>query len=264
MEDTFIKKLLKHILVFILLVFVSGCQADFANHKAETNDHAQIYLYGEEYGMEEDTNKEFILWKDFYDKDGMRNLFLEVPNYVAGYLNLWMKEDDDQILEILRNQYKFAQGNKLKHYGKLLRLIKTQCPETVFYGTDMSISTERLGKEYLDYVEKNKDTRQIDRVKEVMAQGQTMASYINEYRARQTDKNLASVADYRENMLVENFIYEFENLEDKRIMGIYGAYHVANPHGLELGKAPIMGEKIKDHYGHIVSINILADINLDK
>ena len=113
-----LRKILKHGLIFAILIAISGCQ----NNSAETEKPAKIYLYGEEHGTEADTKKEFTLWKEYYDKEGMRNLFLEVPNFVAGYLNRWMDEDDDQILEILRDQYKYAQGNKLKYYGTLLRL----------------------------------------------------------------------------------------------------------------------------------------------
>ena len=140
-----LQRILKHGLIFAILIAISACQ----NNSVETEKPAKIYLYGEEHGREADTDKEFSIWKDYYDKEGMRNLFLEVPNYVAGYLNLWMDEEDDQILEILRDQYKFSQGNKLKHYGKLLRRIKKECPQTVFHGTDISDFNDTLGQGYL-------------------------------------------------------------------------------------------------------------------
>lgn len=251
-----LRKILKQSLIFAILIAISACQ----NNTAETEKPAKIYLYGEEHGSKEDTDKEFALWKDYYDKEGMRNLFLEVPNFVAGYLNRWMDEDDDQILEILRDQYKYAQGNKLKHYGNLLRRIKKECPETVFYGTDISDFNDTLGQGYLKLLDKNKDETEIDRVKEVMDQGDRRDAYIKEYKENQEDTRLERIADYREQMLVENFIYEFDNLEDKRIMGIYGAYHVANPENLQFGKADIMGDQLKSNYGDIVSTNILAQM----
>ena len=251
-----LRKILKQSLIFATLIVISACQ----NNSAEIEKPAKIYLYGEEHGTESDTKKEFTLWKDYYDNQGMRNLFLEVPNFVAGYLNRWMDEDDDQILEILRDQYKYAQGNKLKYYGTLLRSIKKECPETVFYGTDISEFNDSLGLGYLKLLDKNKDKTEIDRVKEVMDQGDRRDAYIKEYKETQEDTRLARIADYREQMLVENFIYEFDNLEDKRIMGIYGAYHVANPENLQFGEAEIMGDQLKSHYGDIVSTKILSQM----
>lgn len=243
-----------------MVITISACQ----NDSAQTGKEDAIYLYGEEHGTEEDTDKEFTLWKDYYDKEGMRNLFLEVPNYVAGYLNLWMDEEDDQILEILRDQYKFSQGNRLKHYGKLLRRIKKECPETVFYGTDIGDFNATLGDGYLELLDKEKDKTEIDRVKEVMDQGDKRDAYIKEYKEKPEDTRLARIADFREQMLVENFIYEFDQLKDKRIMGIYGAYHVSNPEKIKMGEAEIMGDQIKSHYGDIVSTKVLADVKLDK
>lgn len=220
-----LQKILKPGLIFAMLIAISACQ----NNTAETEKPAKIYLYGEEHGREADTKKEFALWKDYYDNEGMRNLFLEVPNFVAGYLNLWMVDDDDQILEILRDQYKYAQGNKLKYYGTLLRCIKKECPETVFYGTDLSMSFNSLGKNYLKYLENHKNEEEITRINEVIDQGEKMDSYIKKYQKNQAEAMLTKCFDYRERSLVENFIYEFDKLEDKRVMGIYGAYHVTNP-----------------------------------
>lgn len=251
-----IKRILKLSFVFAMVIAISACQDD----SAKTDKAEAIYLYGEEHGREADTDKEFSLWKDYYDKEGMRNLFLEVPNFVAGYLNLWMADDDDQILEILRDQYKYAQGNKLKYYGTLLRRIKKECPETVFYGTDLSMSFNSLGKNYLKYLEKHKDEEEITRINEVIDQGEKMDSYIKKYQKNQAEAMLAKSFDYRERCLVENFIYEFDKLKDKRIMGIYGAYHVTNPQKIQMGEAEIMGEQLKDHYGDIVSTNILSEM----
>lgn len=256
-----LQRILKHGFIFAILIAISACQ----NNNAETENPAKIYLYGEEHGTEADTDKEFSLWKDYYDKEGMRNLFLEVPNYVAGYLNVWMDEEDDQILEILRDQYKFSQGNKLKHYGKLFRLIKTQCPETVFYGTDISsVSNDTLGKPYIKLMDKDKDKTEIERVKTVIDQGEKMNAYIAESKEKDSEKLFIKAMEYREEVLVENFIYEFENLEDKRMMGIYGAYHVENPKGDYKIQTDIMADKLKDYYGDIVNTNILSNMELTK
>lgn len=250
------RRILKLSFVFAMVISISACK----NNSAQTAKTEAIYLYGEEHGTEADTKKEFTLWKDYYDNEGMRNLFLEVPNFVAGYLNLWMADNDDQILEILRDQYKYAQGNKLKVYGTLLRRIKKECPETVFYGTDLSMSFNSLGKNYLKYLENHKNEEEITRINEVIDQGKKMDSYIKKYQKNQAEVMLTKSFDYRERSLVENFIYEFDKLEDKRVMGIYGAYHVTNPENLQFGKEEIMGNQLKTHYGDIVSTNILSEM----
>lgn len=255
-----LQRILKHGLIFAILIATSACQ----NNSAKVDKPAKIYLYGEEHGIEADTDKEFSLWKDYYDKEGMRNLFLEVPNYVAGYLNIWMDEDDDQILEILRDQYRFSQGNKLKHYGKLFRLIKTQCPETVFYGTDLSHFDDSLGKNYLKYLAKQDDKNQVARVKEVIDQAKVRDGYLEEFKKTKDDDLLIKSADYREKALVDNFIYEFENLKDKRVMGIYGAYHLEIPEDMKIGKEDIMGVQLKNHYGDILDLQILSQIRVEE
>lgn len=44
-------------------------------------------------------------------------------------------------------------------------------------------------------------------------------------------------------------------------MGIYGAYHVANPEKIQMGEEKIIGNQLISHYEDIVSINILDQID---
>ena len=41
------------------------------------------------------------LWSSYYHDNGMRDLFIELPYYTAEYMNLWMKSDNDEILNSL-------------------------------------------------------------------------------------------------------------------------------------------------------------------
>ena len=41
------------------------------------------------------------MWSSRYQNDGVRDLFVELPYYTAEYMNLWMKSDNDDILDLL-------------------------------------------------------------------------------------------------------------------------------------------------------------------
>ena len=95
----------------------------------------RIFLYGEQHSVENILKREAELWSSHYHKDGFRDLFVELPYYSAEYLNIWMKSDDDAILDSL---YEDWAGTAL--YSQVVldfyRQIKSECPETVFHGTD--------------------------------------------------------------------------------------------------------------------------------
>ena len=55
-------------------------------------------LYGEAHGAKVYYDLELEQWKKNYD-EGCRSLFVELPYYSAEFLNLWMKEDSDAILD---------------------------------------------------------------------------------------------------------------------------------------------------------------------
>ncbi len=57
----------------------------------------EIFLYGEEHSVENILEKECELWSSYYQNDGVRDLFVELPYYTAAYMNLWIKSDGDDI-----------------------------------------------------------------------------------------------------------------------------------------------------------------------
>lgn len=128
------KKGLFLIVVAVILVILTCL---YKNKKETGNsDSPQIYLYGEKHGVEAVINKEFELWLSHYNKDGMRHLFIETPYYTAEFLNIWMHEDNDEILDaIFADLEGTAAHNPL--YRDFYKKIKEQCPETVFHGTDV-------------------------------------------------------------------------------------------------------------------------------
>ena len=113
----------------------------------ESKSSGKIFLYGETHGVKQILNREIEIWKGYYE-EGMRDLFIEIPYYTAQYLNLWMKAEDDAILDALYQDWK---GSAM-HSEEILTFYKTlkyQCPGTRFYGTDVGHHYESTGERYL-------------------------------------------------------------------------------------------------------------------
>ena len=96
--------------------------------------------------------KEIRIWKRYYDS-GIRDLFVELSYFDAKMLNLWMKSDDNEILELLIQGWEGANVDE-ELERQFLTSIKETCPETVFHGTDVGHDYDTSGKWYLDYLEK--------------------------------------------------------------------------------------------------------------
>ena len=148
------KKYLKSIISFgIIIVFVIVIEIlnaiDVKNSVASDytpEKEASIHLYGETHGVKEFYDKEFEIWKGYY-KDGNRDLFVELPYYTAEFLNVWMQETDD---EILNQIYEDIEGTAsyTESYLQFLKRIKEECPETIFYGTDVGHQYQTTGARY--------------------------------------------------------------------------------------------------------------------
>ncbi len=91
-------------LTMVLLMLLVGCSKhSAATSNSETSSHSrgQIYLYGEQHGVEQIMDKEFELWCEYYENKNLRHLFVELPYYTAEFLNVWMQSDSDDILDEL-------------------------------------------------------------------------------------------------------------------------------------------------------------------
>lgn len=205
----------------------------------------EIFLYGEEHGSEGILEKEFQLWHTYYHDDGMRDLFVELPYYTAEFMNLWMRSEDDEILEEL---YRDWEGTAM-HAQTVLdfyRRIKEECPETVFHGTDVGHQYATTGKRYLEYLAScGLEQSEVYRLaKENIGQGKRYYLFSD---------NL-----YRENKMTDNFIREFDNLGAAAVMGIYGTAHT----GVEAmeystNRIPCMAGQLKGYYGDTLhSVNL--------
>ncbi len=92
--------------------------------------------------------------------------------------------------------------------------IKATCPETVFHGVDVGHAYATMGKRYLDYLIEHDlaDSPQYVLAEQSIQQGQ-------KYYADQDHV-------YREAMLVQNCMREFDMLQNQDIMGIFGSLHI--------------------------------------
>lgn len=174
------------------------------------------YLYGEEHANGFYVQKELELWQHYYNDNGMRHLFVELPYYAAQSLNLWMQADNDEILDTF-----FADFSGTNAGTPVMRsfyqVIKETCPETIFHGTDVGRSDDEAGKHYLAYLEdlKMKKSEEYAIAQNSMAQG--------DYFMREAFFNDDL---YREEMMAYNFTSALASLDGEDIMGIYGAAHI--------------------------------------
>ena len=198
----------------------------------------QIYLYGEKHSDESMLELELQIWQDYYHNDGMRHLFVEHGYFTGAYLNLWMSAEDDSILDQLFLDWEGTQACS-EASRSFLKAIKETCPETVFHGTDVGHQYWSTGARYLAYLEENQlqDSEDYQLARQAIEQGKT-------YYSNSQNKDV-----YRENILVENFIREFNTLYDESIMGIYGAAHIGLDQLNYSQECDSMATQLKAHYG---------------
>ena len=87
------------------------------------NDTTQIMLYGEAHGFREYYDIEFECWKELYGK-GCRDLFVELPYYSAEFLNIWMHEDNDELIDQFFEEIQGTQS-AVDEYNDFLHEIKS-------------------------------------------------------------------------------------------------------------------------------------------
>lgn len=252
------------LMAVVLLLLGAGCSLTgtasvqpMMSAAAITEPHGEIYLYGEVHSSSALLQKELALWSGYYHEQGMRNLFVELPYYEAQMLNLWMQAEDDALLDQLFEETAGTAGSTELVKG-FYRSIKQNEPDTVFHGTDVGHQYWSSGQRYLELLrsENKQDTAEYRRTVEVMEQGAvfyTGQSADLTERYLLTAKETAEDWSYRENKMVENFLWAYEQLEDPRVMGIYGAVHT-DPEGIayQTPDLPCMGNQLMQYYGAAV------------
>lgn len=230
-----------------------------------------IFLFGEDHGESDLLKKELELWQEMYEEEGMRHLFIEAPYYAAQFLNLWMLADNDTILLEI---YDDLDGTDI-HVPQTLdfyRAIKEHCPKTVFHGTDIGHQYDTTGERYLDVLKEKgrEDSVEYEIALENIEQG------IHYYKANDdavcenadgdscenTDDDSYENTDeaFRENTMVENFIREYDDIDNVPIMGIYGKFHTQLRAGSKDEETDRMARQLKDHYGDIIECEDIANL----
>lgn len=203
-----------------------------------------IQLYGESHGIPAFYQQELALWISHYKK-GARILFIELPYYTGEWLNLWMHEKDDTILEQLYQDWEGSPAHNRSDV-QFFKDIKKYCPETIFYGTDIGHQYDSTGARYLAYLKKKKKqhSEAYRLTKEAIAQG----AYF--YRH-------GSPMDWRTDHMVSNFIAAYERAGKGFIVGIYGSFHTNMDNSSE------MASRLREFYGdHIRCISVGRCLNL--
>ena len=200
----------------------------------------QIYLYGEYHCVEKIMEKQLELWHKHYYSENLRYLFLEHCYCATAFMNIWMRSDSDDILEML---YEVALAPDFPYIKRFFQTIKSDCPETVFRGTTPVYPP--IGEKYLQYLEESNqaDTNEFIYAQKLIEKGKRLyAKYGGEWDDA-----------YREKIIVENFISEFEKLGGESVMGIYGVMHTLLGEPIEyFGDVPCLGYQLKERYGEAV------------
>ena len=247
------KNMIKTFIAFVLTAAV--CLAAFIldiNDRSTDvypNDDTIIRLYGEAHGSQEYYDIELELWKSCYE-EGYRNLFLELPYYSAEFLNIWMKEDSDDLIDVWFGEIDGTlSGNQ--YYNDFFHKIKETCPETIFYGTDVGHQKDTTGVRYLDYLEEQglQASENYLLAQECIRQGEEF------YKSRTDDSGISPV---REDYMVSNFEAAYERCGGGRIMGIYGSYHT------DLYNKSLMAGRLRERYGDVISSVKISSIAFDE
>lgn len=242
------QKVILAIMIVIAAMILPGYFAMRFTTKSEPSS-GEIFLYGEEHAVENILEKEFELWSAYYQNDGMRNLFVELPYYTAEYLNVWMQSDSDDILDALYQDW----AGTAMHADEVLRFyrwIKRECPETVFHGTDVGHQYDTTGERFLEYLGSTgqQQSEMYRLTQENIRQGK--------YYYQNSDQA------YRENVMAENFVREFDSLNGADVMGIYGSAHT-NIEAMDYATntVPCMANQLYKQYGgalHAEDLTALA------
>jgi len=179
----------------------------------------QIYLVGESHAVERILEENLRIWNDLYHNEGMRHYFVEYGYCTVGFLNMWMEADDNEILDMVYENWKGTSSHNQVVYDYFVNVKKT-CPDTVFHCTDVEHQYKLTGAEYIKYLEENgmKDSEEYRRAEEANEQGRTF------YQKKDVE-----ATEYREAKMAENFMKEYDALNGISVFGVFGSNHTNYP-----------------------------------
>jgi hypothetical protein len=233
------------LILAVIMMLLNGCGPIKAIKNSKLS--AGIYLCAELHSEKECLDKELQRWGEFYEK-GARHLFIEDSYSGAQLLNIWMHEDNDDILDQIWEDTKGTQGCSQVSYD-FYKTIKRDYPETIFHGTDIGHQYATTGARYVKKLEEEgkEDTEEYRITVENNESGKKFYDLGN-YETIES-------ANYREQKMVEYFIREYEALSGEFIMGIYGWGHLEldSTHCCE-GTDQQMVIQLKEKYGDLIQV----------
>ena len=242
-------------LFLCILMMLSVCACDKRSERSEKTmkepkllpisdqECGTAYLYGEEHANAVLLIEELNLWEKYYNEQGMRHLFVELPYYGAALLNLWMAENDDTLLDEFSDFFHFSgAGTQVTH--TFYQLIKERCPETIFHGTDIGHRYDTVGEWYLEYLKNNNLTE--------TEEYRLTINNIEQGKYYSRDGFLHD-SSYREKMMAYNFARELASLDGADVMGIYGAAHIDDRSSEEQTDLTMIQKLLNEYQIDIVS-----------
>lgn len=233
--------------LLLSVAMLSGCTRASAPVSSQPPElPGQIYLYGESHGSQAVMDRELELWREYYGQ-GMRHLFVEYPYYTAQLLNEWMGAEDDAVLEEIYADWEGTQAHQ-ENVKAFLQSIKTECPETVFHGTDLGHQYQTTGERYLEELKQDgqEGSPEWERASQVIEQGRSYYSFSSQ----------SGADSHRERCMVENFRWEYDRLPGESVMGIYGGYHIRP--GTGEGEGRPMADRLREVYGETLHTEDLS------
>jgi len=226
------------IIAFTLSVFI-GCPIPKEPFEDGGNvNTAKIILIGEEHAVDWIIDIQIERWRHYYVNEGLRHLFIEVGYFTGQFLNLWMKSDNDDILNSIFEDIRGTLAdNPVVH--EFYRRIKREFPETIFHGVDVGHQYSTTGERFLNFLIENglQNTEKYILTKESIEQGRKFYETLS--------------LEYRVNMMANNFIREFDSLGNTKVMGIFGSSHTNFNKNIS-GNIPTMARLLRNHYGDII------------
>jgi len=240
------KKVLTMLLTLVMALGLAACGAPA--EPEVTAPTGEILLYGEYHNSASHHAQELALWQDWYAK-GMRHLFVELGEPTAQLLNRWMAAEDDSLWETIYGNWEgTATHNRFSK--EFYEQVKATCPETVFHGFDVEHQFESNGALYLQMLEDEgqKDSDEYKFASATMEQAK-------EFYAK--GGNTPESTLYRESVMAENFIAQYDTLDGLSVMAIAGAAHVDEEifqNTDNRADMDIMAKLLQDHYGDSVTV----------
>lgn len=195
----------------------------------------QIHLYGEMHGLKSMIDKHFESWHYYYMVHGMRHMVLESSFFKAEFLNIWMHEDSDDILDaVFEDLHGTASGTVYNR--ELYRRIKRELPETIFHGVDVGHQHSTTGERFLQHLRTSglEGSELYRLAEENIEQGR-------EFYGLQDEGH-----NWRTIVMANNFIRIFDSLGDESVMGQFGNFHVS------IDETRNMTAVLKERYGENV------------